>query len=48
MLFKNAGAIPETVPHEPRPTTVCKRSCCWTPYGHATRLGCRCHEGEER
>lgn len=24
--------------------TPCKRSCCWTPYGHAAgKAGCACH-----
>lgn len=24
---------------------VCKRGCCWSPYGHSSAaVGCHCHE----
>jgi hypothetical protein len=37
---------PPTV-HRPE-VTRCKRTCCWTPYGHTPRHDCTCHTGGER
>ena len=33
---------PTTYPRD-EPRQPCKRSCCWTPYGHTQRDGCTCH-----
>jgi hypothetical protein len=42
----NAGIhAPATQEHDTS-TGRCKRSCCWTPFGHAARVDCTCHQKE--
>lgn len=37
-----SGYVPPPIAREK--TTVCKRTCCWTPFGHSAAAGaCACH-----
>jgi len=32
-----------TEPYIPPSNGICKRGCCWTPYGCGRNLTCSCH-----
>ncbi len=43
------GVAPDPLPREAPLTAACKRSCCWSPYGHVIDVpGCTCHPKEKK
>lgn len=44
--FKSHKHAPET--QVPINDGVCKRGCCWTPYGCGRQKSCDCHEIKPR
>lgn len=46
MVRLDPAYAPDPKPR-PKPLTRCARACCWTPFGHASREGCKCHPKED-